>query len=48
MGKYIEGVKKNCLTVFRREYTKRVFFGKHFEHVSKKVFKKDAHAEHVY
>ena len=26
MGKYIEGVKKNHLTVFRREYTRRVFF----------------------
>ena len=48
MVKYIEGVKKNTLTVFRRKCTKRVFFGKHFEHVSKKVFKKDAHAEHVY
>ena len=35
MGKYIETAKKNCLTVFGREYTKRVFFEKHFEHVSK-------------
>ena len=48
MGKYIEGVKKNRLIVFRREYTGRVFFRKHFQHVSKKVFKKDAHVEHVY
>ena len=48
MRKYVEGVKKNRLTVFRREYTGHVFFRKHFQHVSKKVFKKDAHAEHVY
>ena len=48
MGKYIEGIKKNRLIVFRREYTGRVFFRKHFQHVSKKVFKKDAHVEHVY
>ena len=39
MGKYVDGVKKI--------YTRRVFFGKHVEHVSKNFFKKDAHAEHV-
>ena len=43
MGKY----SKKMSSVFRREYTRRVFFEKHFEHVSKNFFKKDAHAEHV-
>ena len=47
MIKYIEGEKKNRLTVFRSEHTRRVFFGKHFEHVSKQFFKKDTHAKHV-